>query len=46
MTRINQDKGYDLKLTLVIFEEKVCGKKSPMKIHELSHCKLFILNHK
>lgn len=26
MIRINQDKGYDLKLTLVIFEEKVCGK--------------------
>lgn len=27
MIRINQDKGYDLKLTLVMFEDKVCGKK-------------------
>lgn len=26
MIRINQDKGYDLKLTSVIFEEEVCGK--------------------
>lgn len=26
MIRINQDKGYDLKLNLVIFEENVCGK--------------------
>lgn len=26
MIRINQDKGYDLKLTLAIFEEKVCEK--------------------
>lgn len=26
MIRINQDKGYDLKLTLVMFEDKVCGK--------------------
>lgn len=31
MIRINQDNGYDLKLTLVIFEEKVCGKNRQWK---------------